>query len=582
MKSRILLQLNTVFDRAFRQASGMADCIAIVKLATRPEFGDYQANGAMAVAKKLNKPPREFAQQVVDQLESSALVERVEIAGPGFINIYLANDWVSQQLVLSANDVRLGVATVSSPQTIVVDYSAPNLAKEMHVGHLRSTIIGDAVVRSLAFLGHHVIRHNHVGDWGTQFGMLIAYIDRLDHDDDSDLTMALNDLEVFYRDAKKLFDADANFAEQARLAVVKLQGGDVRYLAAWQRFIDISMQHCERVYQRLGVTLVRDDVRAESAYNDDLPVVLDELDAKGLLTQSQNAQCVFLTAFKGKDGQPLPVIVQKSDGGYLYATTDLAAIRYRANELNADRILYFVDARQSLHLQQVFAVAKVAGFMPETCSCEHHPFGMMMGNDGKPFKTRTGGVVKLTDLLDEAEQRALAVVTEKNPDLLEQRRREIAAVVGISAVKYADLAKNRIGDYVFNWDTMLALEGNTAPYLLYAYARIQSIFRKGDIDIESIGDQVSISVQLVDERQLAVKLLQFADTVDAVAKECMPHGLCHYLYELAATFNRFFETCPVLKADEPIRTRRLLFCKVTAQTLKTGLGLLGIQTIEQM
>ncbi len=572
--------LDQRFRAAFQQAGAPPETNPQVQQSGRPEFGDYQANGAMAAAKALRMPPRALAEKVVQAVDLQDLAERVEIAGPGFINITLSKTWLSRQLSEALRDARLGVAPVEHAQNIVVDYSSPNLAKEMHVGHLRSTIIGDAVVRVLEFLGHRVVRQNHVGDWGTQFGMLIAYIERLRTSGEAQLTLALEDLEGFYRSAKQLFDSDPAFADTARAYVVKLQQGDAHCLELWKHFIDTSMGHCERVYERLGVTLRRTDVKAESAYNSDLPRVIDDLRKQGLLSESEGAQCVFLDEFKGKDDSPLPVIVQKSDGGYLYATTDLAAIRYRAKDLAADRVLYFVDARQSLHLKQVFAVARRAGFVADSCSLEHHPFGTMMGEDGKPFKTRAGGTVKLVDLIDEAEQRAYAVVSEKNPGLSEGERRAIARSVGVGAVKYADLSKNRINDYIFSWNTMLALDGNTAPYLLYAYTRIASIFRRGELGDSHFTGHIDIIEPA--ERNLGLLLARFSEVVETVGADCYPNLLCSYLYDLAGAFMQFYEACPVLKADEPARSSRLLLCRLTAGVLHRGLDLLGIETIEQM
>ena len=572
--------LDAQVSAAMQLAGAPVGASPAIQPSSRPEFGDYQANGSMAVAKGLRMAPRAFAENVVKQLVLGEMIERVDIAGPGFINIKLSAQWLSAQATHALGDERLAVAPAAQPQNIVVDYSSPNLAKEMHVGHLRSTIIGDAVVRVLEFLGHRVIRQNHVGDWGTQFGMLIAYIERLRSSDSAQLGMALEDLEGFYRSAKQLFDADAAFADTARSYVVKLQAGDAHCLALWRQFIDVSMGHCERVYERLGVTLTRADVKAESAYNDDLPSVIAALREQALLAESDGAQCVFLDEFKGKEGEPLPVIVQKSDGGYLYATTDLAAIRYRAGDLHAHRVLYFVDARQSLHLKQVFAVARRAGFVADSVSLEHHPFGTMMGEDGKPFKTRSGGTVKLTDLLEEAEQRAFAVVNEKNATMSETQQRDIARIVGVGAVKYADLSKNRINDYIFSWNHMLALEGNTAPYLLYAYARIASIFRKGDVSATDASQMIVINE--LQERHLALTLLRFSEVVDIVARECYPNLLCGYLYDVAGAFMQFYEACPVLKADEAVRNSRLALCRLSANTLRQGLRLLGIQTIEQM
>ncbi len=550
---------------------------AVIKQSAKAEFGHYQANGVMGAAKKLRMNPRELATKVLDALDLSDIADKVEIAGPGFLNIHLKPEWLNQQLESALDDENLNIDQVTNPQTVVIDYSGPNLAKEMHVGHLRSTIIGDAIVRVLRFIGHTVIPQNHVGDWGTQFGMLLAHMQSL-LTSGSELSMPLSDLEGFYREAKKRFDAEPDFAESARDYVVKLQAGDANCLMLWQQFIDISLQHCDEVYKSLNVLLTRDDVMPESGYNDDLAQVVADLNSAGLLTEDQGAQCVFLDEFKGKDDKILPAIVQKSNGGYLYATTDLAALRYRHGTLKANRILYFVDARQSLHLNQVFAIAKKADFVPQDIQLEHMAFGTMMGKNGKPFATRDGGTVKLIDLLTEAEQRALDSVNQKNPDLDEAERRTVAHAVGIGAVKYADLSKNRSSDYIFNWETMLSFEGNTAPYLQYAYARIQSIFRKaGEVD-----QNAPLNLQDAAEKQLAVKLLQLSEAIEVVAKDGTPNILCNYLFELAGNFMTFYEACPIIKADNDVKNSRLKLARLTAQTLKTGLDLLGIKTLERM
>tara|TARA_Y100001933_G_scaffold85700_1_gene86916 strand:+ start:400 stop:2136 length:1737 start_codon:yes stop_codon:yes gene_type:complete len=552
---------------------------ALVGAATRPEFGDYQANGVMAVAKQLKKNPRELAVAVLEKLDLSDVAESVDIAGPGFINVKLKSAWLDEQLNDALVDERLGVTQAELTQKIVIDYSHPNLAKEMHVGHLRTTIIGDAIARVLEFCGHEVIRHNHVGDWGTQFGMLIAYMDRLEAEGE-DPSSELADLEAFYQSSRRLFDSDDTFANTAREYVVKLQSGDAHVRAMWRRFIGESLCHCQEVYDALGVTLRREDVRAESDYNDDLPRVIDDLRTKGLLRESDGAQCVFLEEFKNKDGEITPVIVQKSDGGYLYATTDLSAVRYRAGQLDADRVLYIVDARQMLHLRQVFAVSRAADYASESCSLEHHAFGTMLGDDGKPFKTRMGGTVKLMDLLREAQERAFALVGQKNPELSVEERREVARVVGIGSVKYADLSLNRTTDYIFNWDKMLSFEGNTAPYLQYSYARVKSIFRRAEIDESELGGRIEIAEPA--ERALAVKIVQFGEVVDTVARECYPNALCNYLYELAELYMKFYEHCPVLRSEESVRASRLLLCKMTALVIARGLDLLGISTVERM
>jgi len=577
------LELEERISKALARAGAGQHAPALVMPASRPEFGDYQANGVMAAAKRLKARPRDLAEKVLAVAELSDLAEKVEIAGPGFINIHLKADWLADRLTARLGDERLGAEPAGPVQTVVVDYSGPNLAKEMHVGHLRSTIIGDCLARVLEFLGQKVIRQNHVGDWGTQFGMLIAYMEEAFARHGSpgeDLDVALPDVEEFYQKAKQCFETDQAFALRAREYVLKLQQGDAKCRRLWRNYLEKSLDHCESIYRRLGTGLTRRDVRGESFYNQKLGDVISTLQAKGLLTESQGALCVFLDEFKGKDGRPLPVIVQKSDGAYLYATTDLAALRFRVSELKADRILYVTDSRQSLHFRQVFAVARKAGFAPPNVSLEHIPFGTMMGANGQPFKTRQGGTVKLMDLLDEAEQRALALVSEKNPDLSEQQKARIARAVGIGGVKYADLVHNRTSDYVFSWEKMLSLEGNTAPYMQYAYARIRSIFRKGELPDGAAEGRIVVTAPA--ERALAVRLMQFPETVEAVAADSLPHLLCGYLFELAGAFMSFYETCPVLGSDEPIRSSRVLFCDLTARTIRTGLGLLGIETIEQM
>lgn len=557
---------------------------AIVAPATRAGFGDYQANGAMGAAKRMRRNPRELAQAALDAADFDDLVSHAEIAGPGFINLTLSDACLGAELEAFAANVIAAQEPDAAARPVVIDYSSPNLAKEMHVGHLRSTIIGDAMARVLEHTGHEVLRQNHVGDWGTQFGMLLTWMDEL-ADSPSDEAVALErelaDIETFYRQAKERFDADAAFAQRARDTVVRLQAGDAHCLARWQQFIDISMRHCEAVYERLGVGLDRSHVHAESAYNDDLANVVADLDAAGLLVESEGARCVFLDEFKGKDDRPLPLIIQKSDGGYLYATTDLAAVRYRCGELGAERCLYFVDNRQTLHFRQVFAVARAAGFAAADVELEHMPFGTMLGEDGRPFRTRAGGVIRLTDLLDEAEERAFALVSQKNPDLDEAERREIGRVVGIGAVKYADLSKHRNSDYVFAWDSMLSFDGNTAPYLQYAYSRVQSLFRRAEVD--PAGFDAPISLKEGAERALAMQLLRLPETLATVAKDGVPHLLCSHLFDIAVVFMAFYEQCPVLSApDAATRDSRLALAQRTSAALRTGLGLLGIETVERM
>ncbi len=557
-----------------------------ISISNRPQFGDYQANGVMGAAKKLKTNPRELATKVVEQLDLTEIASKVELAGPGFINIHLDPSWLAQQLNKASNDEKLGVTQRGTNesdkvQTVVVDYSAPNLAKEMHVGHLRSTIIGDAVVRTLEFRGDKVIRQNHMGDWGTQFGMLLAHLkDKLAANEVAETALA--DLENFYREAKIRFDNEEGFADRARAYVVKLQSGDAECAKLWQQFIDISIAHSEEIYKKLNVTLTRDDIMGESAYNDDLPKVVAELLAKGIAVKDQGAVVVFIQEMANKDGEPSVLIVQKSGGGYLYATTDLAACRYRSNKLAADRIIIFTDARQSLHFKQVEIVARKAEFLPEHVAYDHCPFGMMMGDDGKPFKTRTGGTIKLAALLDEAVSRAADLIKSKNPDYTDEQLTEIATKVGIGAVKFADLSKNRTSDYIFNWQTMLSFEGATAPYLQYAYARIQSIFNKAGIDKTSVTNQFTIIEP--QEKALALKLLQLEEVIDAVISESTPNLLCNYLYELASLYMSFYEACPILKDDisDDIKQSRLALSLFIANTLKQGLSLLGIETMERM
>ena len=569
--------LDAIISARITEVSGIEGSQALINYAREEKFGDYQANGIMGVAKKLNQNPRQLGETVLENLSLEGLADKMELAGPGFINIFISTDFLAKQLnaLLESNSL---VAPSTQQQTVVVDYSSPNLAKEMHVGHLRGTIIGDALARIFNYLGHTVIRQNHFGDWGTQFGMLITYMQELQENEVS-LENELADLEVFYRQAKQKFDADPKFAKVSRDNVVKLQAGDPECLALWEAFIEVSVAHCQSLYEKLGITLTSEDIRAESFYNNDLPQVVTDLKDKQLLTESDGALCVFLDEFTSKDGTPQPTIIQKSDGGFLYATTDLAAVRYRCNELNANRVLYVVDARQSLHFQQVFQIADQAGFINSGCSLEHLSYGTMMGPDGKPFKTRSGGTVKLLDLMEEGVSRALGVVAEKNSSLGVSKQQSIADIVGISAIKYFELSKNRNSDYIFDWDTMLSFEGNTAPYLLYAYARICSIFRK--IDKEETSD-FSIVITESEEKALALKLLQFTEIVEQVAEDCLPNQLCLYLYELAGLYMRFYEACPVLKAEPAVRNSRLGLSHLTSSTIKQGLNLLGIDTLEKM
>lgn len=561
-----------------------AEADPMVRASTNPQFGDYQANVAMGLAKRLKSKPRDVAQAIVDQLNANAELadacSKIDIAGPGFINFHLADAFIARQITAQASDKHLGLSQASPSQNVIVDYGGPNVAKEMHVGHLRSAIIGDAIVRVLTALGHNVTRQNHVGDWGTQFGMLIEFM--LDHGDQNN-EHAIGDLNKLYQQAKKRFDDDADFASRARQRVVKLQAGDEQTLVIWKKLVAQSESHFHDVYGRLGVLLEASDIRGESFYNPMLANVVKDLDDKGLLKESQGAQVVYPPGFDDKEKNPLPLIIRKGDGGYLYATTDLAAARYRTNELKAQRIVYVTDVRQAQHFAMVFEVLRQAGWAnADEVRLDHVPFGTMLGQDRRPFKTRSGELIKLVDLLDEAIERAQKVVTEKRPDMPEAQSKEVAAAVGVGALKYADLSTDRIKDYVFDWERMLSFEGNTSPYLQNAYVRVRAIFRKGEIDPASVRGS-AIELNEPAERALATLLLQFGATADSVAQSLEPHRLCNYLYELASAYHKFYEACPVLIAkDEATKNSRLALSDLTARVIHEGLALLGITVVEQM
>ena len=616
-------------------AAGITDSPVVLQPTKNAEHGDFQINGVMGAAKKAKQNPRELAQKVAEALAGNAVIESAEVAGPGFINLRLRPEFLAQNIHATLNDARFGVAKTDKPQTVVIDYSSPNLAKEMHVGHLRSSIIGDSISRVLEFMGNTVIRQNHVGDWGTQFGMLVAYLVEQQKDN---AAFELADLEQFYRAAKVRFDEDPAFADTAREYVVKLQGGDETVLALWKQFVDISLSHAQAVYDTLGLKLRPEDVAGESKYNDDLQPVVDDLVQKGLAVEDDGAKVVFLDEFKNKEGEPAAFIVQKQGGGFLYASTDLACLRYRIGRLKADRLLYVVDHRQALHFEQLFTTSRKAGYLPENVKAEFIGFGTMMGKDGKPFKTRSGDTVKLVDLLDEAIKKAAIVIKEKShlAQLLEKIQNafhvdvqlgdlkiklntdeliitlndnysaaiplskqftikdannvaeykdvafdnifENSKKIGIGAVKYADLSKNRTSDYVFDWDAMLSFEGNTAPYLQYAYTRVQSVFRKaGEWD----ANEPTVLTEPL-EKQLAAELLKFEDVLQSVADTAYPHYLAAYLYQTATLFSRFYEACPILKAEGATRNSRLQLAKLTGDTLKQGLDLLGIDVLDVM
>jgi arginyl-tRNA synthetase len=585
--------LNERIGAAMAKVTGRQDCAAIVRPATDPKFGDYQANGVMALAKQIKTNPRKLAESVIEQLDLSDICAPPEVAGPGFINLRLRPEYVAANLLRIAADPteRLGIQPTVHPETIVVDFSSPNIAKQMHVGHLRSTILGDCICRLLEFLGHRVIRQNHIGDWGTQFGMLVQHLyeqaafAKEDSGDTLDIAQAvgsihITDLEEFYREAKEQFDRDPTFREEARKRVVELHNrSNAMTMQLWQHIVDESRKHYQPIYNRLAVGLAQEHERGESTYNEALPTVVSELKGKGLAVESEGAICVFPPGFKTKDGEPLPFIIQKSDGAFLYATTDLAALRYRVYELGADRIVYVTDARQIQHFQMLFKVAEMAGWNQrdgKTVALEHVTFGSVLGEDGKPLKTRAGENVKLKDLLDEAVERARAVVEEKNPDLPPEQKDRIAEAVGIGAVKYADYSNNRTSDYVFSFDKMLAMDGNTAPYMQYAYARVKSIERKAESKEVKIQEELqgieNLNLGEPTELDLGKHLMRYAETIES-----------SYLYELAQRFSAFYTECPVLGAPPDRRPTRLLLCDLTAKTIRHGLSrLLGITVVEQM
>ncbi len=545
------------------------------------DHADFQANGALGLAKRLGRSPREVAEAVVSAAVLDDVCRSSEVSGPGFINLTLAEGFLAEQVAAMAGDGRLGVPVAPSPQVVVLDYSHPNVAKEMHVGHLRSTIIGDALARLLGFVGHHVVRENHIGDWGTPFGMLIEHLVDVGEDQAVE-ELSVGDLNTFYRRARTSFDADEAFRDRSRRRVVLLQSGDEETLRLWHVLVAQSLRYFDEVYAKLGVLLTDDDVVGESFYNPMLADVVGDLDAKGLLVESDGAQCVFPPGFTNRDGEPLPLIVRKSDEGFGYPATDLAAIRDRFGRLGAGLVLYVVGAPQAQHLGMCFAVAAMADWLPAPHDAVHVAFGSVLGQDRKMLRTRGGDTVKLTDLLDEAVARADAAIIERAPALSEAERAPVARMVGIGAVKFADLSTDRVKDYVFDWDRMLAFEGATGPYLQYAHARIRSIFRRiepGDADFalaEVVMDEPA-------ERALALALLGFADAVASTLEVWAPHRLCAYLYDLSSAFSTFYESCPVLKAPtDDLRRSRLRLAELTARVLARGLALLGIAAPDQM
>ncbi|MEL6930579.1 MAG: arginine--tRNA ligase [Cyanobacteria bacterium J06600_6] len=582
----ILEQLQNSVSQALVSAFGeeFANSDPLVAATKNPKFGDYQSNVALSLAKPLKQNPRAIAQAIIDKLQIAEICETTTIAGPGFVNFTLKSSYVGQLLSEIQPDPRLGIPKAQPSQKVVVDFSSPNIAKEMHVGHLRSTIIGDAIARILEFRGYDVLRLNHVGDWGTQFGMLIAYL-REAYPEALTTADALDigDLVSLYKKAKVRFDEDEEFKQTARKEVVKLQGGAEDSLRAWQLLCDQSRKEFQVIYDRLDIKLTE---RGESFYNPFLEDVVKDLNETGLLEKSEGAMCVFLDGFTNKDGDPLPLIVQKSDGGFNYATTDLAAIKYRVKEDGADRIIYVTDSGQENHFTGVFQVARKAGILPEKVETVHVPFGLVLGKDGKRIKTRSGETVKLKDLLDEAVENAREDLEAR---LKEEEREESAEfikhsaqVTGLSAVKYADLSQNRTSDYKFDFEKMLDLKGNTAPYLLYAYVRVQGVSRKGDIDFSQIDSSTTIVLTEDTELALAKHILQFEEIIKEVESSLLPNRICLYLFELSQKFNQFYEQCNILDADEQLKTSRLILADLTARTIKLGLSLLGIQVLERM
>lgn len=579
--------LSSIFSSALGRAfPSVMNTDAMIQPAKQPQFGDYQANFAMVMAKHIGQNPRVVARQIVEQLGASDVWDKLDIAGPDFINISLSDTFLQKRLQALLGDERLGVPFAASPQVVVIDYGGANVAKEMHVGHLRSSIIGDTIARVLDFQGHQVIRQNHVGDWGTQFGMLIEYM--LETAQQETVSKQIAELNALYKQAKHKFDADEKFAARARARVVALQGGDEQSMAIWRGLVAISKEHFNDIFSRLGVSLGDEHIRGESFYNDRLADLIRDLEQRTLARIDQGAMVIELDGFVDRDNNPLPLLVRKRDGGYLYATTDLAAARFRIESLRADRIVYVTDARQAQHFAMVFAALDKAGWVPTGVRLEHVTFGAMLGEDKKPFKTRSGEMISLSSLLEESRERAARVIRDKNPELTAVEVEALARDIGVAALKYADLKTDRIKDYVFSWERMIAFEGNTAPYLLNAYVRILSLFRKGGLDPSLDTEKAAnagtrIEITETRERELAIRLLEFPDVIETLGKELLPHRLCHYLYELASAYHRFYEACPVLSADTTeLRDSRLALSELTARSLKRGLELLGISMVDKM
>jgi len=571
-----LATITALLDPVFAELNGGEPADPTVRPS---DHADLQVNGALPLAKRVGANPRDLAQRVVDSGVLAGVASDVEVAGPGFLNVTLSAEFLGSQLAAVAADDRLGVPAVDA-KTVVVDYSSPNVAKEMHVGHLRTTVIGDALVRMLGFLGHRVIRENHIGDWGTPFGMLIEHL--LDEGmTDTASASAIGDLDEFYKAARQQFDGSEEFQERSRQRVVRLQAGDEETMRLWRVLVEVSEQHFNAVYRRLGVLLTNDDVVGESFYQPLMPEVMSRLAESGLLTESDGADVVFPPGFTNRDGDPLPLILQKKTGGFNYATSDLACVLDRVERLGADLILYVVDAGQSLHFEMVFTVAEMAGWLAPPAEAHHVQFGVVLGTDRKRLRSRSGEPLKFSELLDEADERARLAVDAKNPDLPDELRADVARMVGIGAVKYAELSSDRVKDYIFDWDRMLSFDGNTAPYLQYAHARICSIFRRSGVERPTVR-AAAVTVDEPQERDLALRLLGYPTALGNAVDTYSPHKLCTYLYDLAVDFTAFYEHCPVLKAAEPLRTSRLALADLTARVLQHGLGLLGIDVPDQM
>lgn len=568
-------KLQELFTDACRKA--FPDVMVEVEItrSTQNSFGHYQFNSAMKLSKALKMNPRYIAEKIVANINETAFVQKLEVAGPGFVNITLADSFLEEEVLRLLQKPNLGIEAPHK-EKIVIDFSSPNIAKEMHVGHLRSTIIGDTLARTFEFLGHDVLRINHLGDWGTSFGMLIAYLKQ--HASGSLQSLTLTDLVTFYKAAKKQFDEDADFKKASQLEVVALQSGQEEALRLWRGVCDISRKAYQEIYDLLDIRLIE---RGESFYNPLLPEVVQELEKKGLVTLSEGAKCIFLEGFQNREGEPLPLMIQKSDGGYNYDTTDMAAIRHRIQQEKADRLIYVTDAGQATHFQMIFAAATKAGYLdPQKVRCDHVPFGMVLGADGKKFRTRSGETEKLIDLLKAAIEKAELILQERNPEWPQEERQEVALALGVNAIKYSDLVSHRVSDYVFSYDKMLRFEGNTAAFIMYSFVRVQGIQRKVALDPVSLIGNTKITLAHASEKALALQLAQFAETLEQVAEDLLPNRLTEYLYTLAETFNIFFRDCRVEGSEE--QNSRLLLTYATGLVFQQGMKLLGLSTVQRM